>query len=517
MANSSHVFLDPNVNQDNYYITLGIKQTATDSEIKKAYHKLALQYHPDKNPDARNEAEIKFKKIVEAYEVLSNPSKRSLYDLGESIETKENENSNSEDDRNSILDSIIKAFIPEDEEKASADLTLFAKIEYLAEYENIDLRGLLVARCFKLVTDNAVRLEVFERILANPTILQKLAQKKENVIYFINPVIDLFFEVCPSSADEERFHKIALQILQKFKEKLTSFDFEALYKKIPAMQYILLTEFTHELFTETLIQGINNIVTEMSMTPAKIIHLPIFFEKVVSNLYKHICETKRKALSTYSIIQLIATLAIVDNLEKSLSQFGFSALLSAEEFLKKYLFPILKSPTLTHKSWMNVSLLNVIATKLNVLNKLTIDERIGCLAGSLANTQMAVVDITKMMNQFISVCLPQTLISEQTLFKKLEEHCLSLSEQDISEFEKEYINKITLPLVIRKNIKEPEIKNDCLIQDFSSSYKQLAAVMPIGKTTEQESKTSSIPKVVKNQTNHPDSNNHSLKSCCSIM
>lgn len=63
----------------NFYETLGVSKTASDAEIKSAYRKLAMQYHPDRNKDNK-EAEAKFKEINEAYEVLSNPQKKQAYD-----------------------------------------------------------------------------------------------------------------------------------------------------------------------------------------------------------------------------------------------------------------------------------------------------------------------------------------------------------------------------------------------------------------------------------------------------
>lgn len=65
--------------KEDYYEILGVSKNATEAEIKKGYRKRAIQYHPDKNP-GDEEAEANFKKAAEAYEVLSNPDKRSRYD-----------------------------------------------------------------------------------------------------------------------------------------------------------------------------------------------------------------------------------------------------------------------------------------------------------------------------------------------------------------------------------------------------------------------------------------------------
>jgi DnaJ-class molecular chaperone len=63
-----------------YYAELGVSKTATDGDLKKAYRKLAMKWHPDKNKDNRDKAEEKFKKISEAYDVLSDKQKRNIYD-----------------------------------------------------------------------------------------------------------------------------------------------------------------------------------------------------------------------------------------------------------------------------------------------------------------------------------------------------------------------------------------------------------------------------------------------------
>ncbi|KAJ3670615.1 hypothetical protein LUZ60_008041 [Juncus effusus] len=63
-----------------YYKVLQVDKKASDDDLKKAYRKLAMKWHPDKNPNNKKDAEAKFKQISEAYEVLSDPQKRQIYD-----------------------------------------------------------------------------------------------------------------------------------------------------------------------------------------------------------------------------------------------------------------------------------------------------------------------------------------------------------------------------------------------------------------------------------------------------
>lgn len=73
----SHNF---DTNSDNFYEILGVSKTASSQEIKKAFNKASLKFHPDKNPGNEKESEEKFKKVVEANSVLGDPEKREKYD-----------------------------------------------------------------------------------------------------------------------------------------------------------------------------------------------------------------------------------------------------------------------------------------------------------------------------------------------------------------------------------------------------------------------------------------------------
>ncbi|XP_058073868.1 uncharacterized protein LOC131222721 [Magnolia sinica] len=63
-----------------YYNVLKVSRTATDEDLKRSYRRLAMRWHPDKNPGSKKEAEARFKQISEAYDVLSDPHKRQIYD-----------------------------------------------------------------------------------------------------------------------------------------------------------------------------------------------------------------------------------------------------------------------------------------------------------------------------------------------------------------------------------------------------------------------------------------------------
>ena len=75
---------------DDLYDILGVKRTASQKDIKRAFRKLAIKYHPDKNKDKG--AEEKFQKIARAYEILSNEEKRAKYDRVGSVDDSSSDN-----------------------------------------------------------------------------------------------------------------------------------------------------------------------------------------------------------------------------------------------------------------------------------------------------------------------------------------------------------------------------------------------------------------------------------------
>lgn len=95
---------------EDYYQVLGIDKKASTDEIKKAYRKLAIKWHPDKNPNNKIAAEEKFKKISEAYAVLSDTEKRQQYDQFGSADQFRQQYSQEDIFRNVDLDEILRSF-----------------------------------------------------------------------------------------------------------------------------------------------------------------------------------------------------------------------------------------------------------------------------------------------------------------------------------------------------------------------------------------------------------------------
>lgn len=95
---------------EDYYQVLGIDKKATPEEIKKAYRKLAVKWHPDKNPNNKAAAEEKFKKISEAYAVLSDTEKRQNYDNFGSADQFRQQYSQEDIFRGFDLDEILRGF-----------------------------------------------------------------------------------------------------------------------------------------------------------------------------------------------------------------------------------------------------------------------------------------------------------------------------------------------------------------------------------------------------------------------
>ena len=95
---------------EDYYQILGLAKQASADEIKKAYRKLAVKWHPDKNPNNKAASEEKFKKISEAYAVLSDPEKRKQYDQFGSADQFRQQYSQEDIFRGVDLDEILRSF-----------------------------------------------------------------------------------------------------------------------------------------------------------------------------------------------------------------------------------------------------------------------------------------------------------------------------------------------------------------------------------------------------------------------
>ncbi|NTW07144.1 MAG: J domain-containing protein [Syntrophaceae bacterium] len=96
---------------EDYYEILGVNKKASAEEIKKAYRKLAVKWHPDKNPNNKAAAEEKFKKISEAYAVLSDEEKRRNYDNFGSADQFRQQYSQEDIFKGVDLDEILRSWV----------------------------------------------------------------------------------------------------------------------------------------------------------------------------------------------------------------------------------------------------------------------------------------------------------------------------------------------------------------------------------------------------------------------
>ena len=109
----------------NLYDILNVKPNADDETIRRAYHKLALKYHPDKNPTG--DTEERFKDISEAYDILSDPNRRSMYDQGgyDSVQNSTSGNTPAFD--------IFNMFFRRDRKK-NKDLVVYLNVDLVEVY-----------------------------------------------------------------------------------------------------------------------------------------------------------------------------------------------------------------------------------------------------------------------------------------------------------------------------------------------------------------------------------------------
>mmetsp|Transcript_5355 Transcript_5355/g.12795 ORF Transcript_5355/g.12795 Transcript_5355/m.12795 type:complete len:271 (-) Transcript_5355:22-834(-) len=121
------------------YQVLGVSRGVSDDELKKAYRKQALRWHPDKNPDDKERAEERFKAVAQAYDILSDPQKRQTYDVG-GLDAVRGRNEERQRSRDTDCDIRMASRIFEDFFGGDPFAELFAEMESMGG-DGFDLGG----------------------------------------------------------------------------------------------------------------------------------------------------------------------------------------------------------------------------------------------------------------------------------------------------------------------------------------------------------------------------------------
>lgn len=356
----------------------------------------------------------------------------------------------------------------------------FAKIKNLTELcDDIDYRVNLITYCLQQITDHSILIDTFEKITTNPIVRQKLAEKKSNTLYFLNPLIDVFITTCYPPRNPEQFYKAALQIINHLNERMTMVDMMVLYEKLPSStQCLLLKQYPDKFIYKTFTQELAAKTNEM-LKSGNGFEIPLFINDLLSSLAVRFYG-KHPEDSQEIFKCMVSSVIVFEGIHSADFQ-------NDSTLVKKYLYPILKSSGFIRIANIHLPWLTYLFERFNIANMLTLEERILCLAASLACTFGRKDVCETQLHHFISTYVPSELIPELTLYKRLEQYCVDLCRQDILQNDRDVIEGLTLPQLIREHIKvlEIEAKKENILKPVSSqsTYAQLATLIPLNNSS----------------------------------